>query len=262
MTASQALHTAPSPRPVGVITGGGTGIGAATALLLARKGYDLVINYNHSAAKAAAIKSQCEALGAQLALVPGDISDDTTCRAVVQTAIARLGRIDALINNAGTSVFTGRDDWGALNAEVFRRVYEVNAVSAFQLVRAAAPSLRRSRGSIVNVSSAAGVLGRGSSIPYILSKAALNALTLYLARTLAPEVRVNAVCPALVSSDWFTKGLGETASAEIEQTFHSAAPLQKSNTPEDVAEAIVWFVEKAATVTGELLLMDSGLHLT
>jgi 3-oxoacyl-[acyl-carrier protein] reductase len=249
-------------RPVAIITGGGTGIGAATALLLAARGYSLVVNYNRSEEQAVSVKTACEALGAQVSLAQGDVSDDQACRAIVRAAIERQGRIDALVNNAGVTVYSGRDDWDALDAEAFKRVYEVNTIGAFQMVRAAAPYLRQRKGAIVNVSSAAGVLGRGSSVPYTLSKAALNALTLYLARTLAPDVRVNAVCPALVTSDWFKKGLGEEAYLNIQDAFTSSSPLRKPNTPQDVAEAVVWFIEKGATVTGELLLMDSGLHLT
>lgn len=250
-----------STRSVAVITGGGTGIGAATALLLAERGYNAVINYNTSEKSANVVGRKCESLGATVNLIQGDVSDDIVCRRVVETAIENFGRIDVLINNAGMTTFSGRDNWGALDKKTFERIYEVNTLSAFQLIRAAVSYLRHSKGCVINVSSAAGTLARGSSIPYILSKAALNALTIYFARALAPDVRVNAVCPALVTTDWFKKALGESSYAEIEEKFIHDCALQRPNSAEDVAQAIVWLAESGRTISGELLQMDSGLRL-
>jgi 3-oxoacyl-[acyl-carrier protein] reductase len=129
------------------------------------------------------------------------------------------------------------------------------------MVRACAPHLKASKGCIVNVSSIAGTQGIGSSVPYIASKGAINSLTLYLARTLAPEVRVNAVCPGMVTSRWFRDGLGQEGFDKIKQGYEARTPLGRACTPEDVAEAIVWLVDGARTMTGELVQLDAGMHL-
>jgi 3-oxoacyl-[acyl-carrier protein] reductase len=129
------------------------------------------------------------------------------------------------------------------------------------MVRACMAHLKAAHGCVVNVSSIAGSLGIGSSVPYIMSKGALNSLTLHLARQLAPEIRVNAVCPGLITSRWFADGLGQQAFEKIKATVEQIAPLRRASTPDDVAEAVVWLVAGARTVTGELLLLDGGVHL-
>ncbi len=248
-------------RPVALITGSGTGVGAATALMLAERGYNIVINYSRSETEALASQAACQAAGADTVLVKGDVALDVDCKALTQAAIDRWGRIDALVNNAGISTFTGAANWDVLDMEVFLRIYAVNSVGAFQMVRACAPHLKAQRGSVVNVSSIAGSLGIGSSVPYIASKGALNAMTLYLARSLAPDIRVNAVCPGLITSRWFVDGLGQDGFDKVKAITESLAPLERASTPEDVAEAIVWLTTGARTMTGELLLLDGGVHL-
>lgn len=250
-----------SERKVALITGAGSGVGAAAALLLAQRGYDIAVNYSRSEEGARQTEAACRAAGAETLLVQGDVADDAACRAVAQAVAARWGRIDALVNNAGMTTFTGAANWEALDAEIFQRIYAVNTVGSFQMVRACAPQLKAARGCVVNVSSIAGALGIGSSVPYIASKGAMNSLTLYLARALAPEVRVNAVCPGLITSRWFRDGLGEEGYEKVKAGFEQRAPLGRACTPEDVAEAIVWLVDGARTVTGELMLLDSGVHL-
>ena len=143
--------------------------------------------------------------------------------------MARWGRLDALVNNAGTSVFGEAAKWDALDAEVFQRILGVNAIGTFQMVRAAVPHLKAAQGSIVNVSSVAGALGIGSSVPYVASKGAVNSMTLHLARALAPEIRVNAVCPGLITSRWFARGIGEAGLREDAASLRgrgAARPLQ------------------------------------
>lgn len=250
-----------SERKVALITGAGSGVGAATALLLARRGYDIAINYSRSEEGARQTQEACRAAGADTLLAQGDVADDAACRAMAQAVAARWGRIDALINNAGMTTFTGAANWEALDAEIFQRIYAVNTVGSFQMVRACAPHLKAARGCVVNVSSIAGALGIGSSVPYVASKGALNALTLHLARALAPEVRVNAVCPGLITSRWFREGLGEEGYEKVKAGYEQRAPLARACAPEDVAEAIVWLTDGARTVTGELMLLDSGVHL-
>ncbi len=248
-------------RKVALITGSGTGVGAATALMLAERGYNVVINYSRSETEAKASQAACQHAGADTLLMQGDVANDEDCKALVQASVERWGRIDALVNNAGISTFTGAANWDVLDMDTFSRIYAVNSVGAFQMVRACAPHLKLQQGSVVNVSSIAGSLGIGSSVPYIASKGALNAMTLYLARALAPDIRVNAVCPGLITSRWFVDGLGQAGFDKVKAITESIAPLERASTPEDVAEAIVWLTTGARTMTGELLLLDGGVHL-
>lgn len=248
-------------RKVALITGSGTGVGAATTLQLAQRGYNVLVNYSRSEAEARASQAACQATGADTLLVQGDVAVDADCKALVQAAVARWGRIDALVNNAGISTFTGVANWDVLDMDVFQRIYAVNTVGGFQMVRACAPYLKAAKGSVVNVSSIAGSLGVGSSVPYIASKGAVNAMTLYLARVLAPEIRVNAVCPGLITSRWFVDGIGQAGFEKVKAMYEQTTPLGRACTPEDVAEAVVWLVDGARTVTGELVLLDSGMHL-
>jgi 3-oxoacyl-[acyl-carrier protein] reductase len=144
---------------------------------------------------------------------------------------------------------------------VFQRILGVNTLGVFQMVRACVPHLKAAQGSIVNVSSIAGALGFGSSIPYVASKGAVNAMTLHLARSLAPDIRVNAVCPGLITSRWFTEGIGREGFEKVKAAVEQTTPLRRASTPEDVADAIVWLTCGAPTMTGELLLLDGGTHL-
>jgi 3-oxoacyl-[acyl-carrier protein] reductase len=248
-------------RKVALVTGSGTGVGAATALLLAQRGYDIVVNYSRSESEAQQSAAACREQGADVIVVKGDVAQDADCRAMAKAAVDKWGRIDALVNNAGISVFGKSAEWDALDAEAFQRILGVNTVGTFQMVRACLSHLKAAKGSVVNVSSVAGALGVGSSMPYIASKGAVNSMTLHLARQLAPDVRVNAVCPGLITSRWFEVGMGAEAAQKIQQNYEATMPLQNSCTPEDVAEAIVWLVDGARTVTGELVLLDSGMHL-
>ncbi len=248
-------------RKTAIVTGGATGVGAATALLLARRGYDLLINYSKSEDEAKESERACRDAGADVLLGKGDVAEDADCRRIVAAAVARWQRLDVLVNNAGISTFVGSGNWEALDAAIFQRIYAVNLLGTFQMVRAAAAHLKAARGAIVNVSSIAGALGIGSSIPYIASKGAINSLTLHLARTMAPEVRVNAVCPGMITTRWFPRGIGEDNARKLQAGYEASAPLGKSCTAEDVAEAVVWLADAARTVTGELVLLDSGVHL-
>ena len=250
-----------SDRKVAIVTGSATGVGAATALSLASRGYNLLINFSKSETEAQASQAACQAAGADTLLVQGDVALDADCRRLAQAAVDRWGRIDALVNNAGITSFAGVANWEALDTATFERIYGVNVIGAFQMVRACLPQLKAGGGSIVNVSSIAGALGIGSSVAYIASKGALNALTLHLARTLAPEVRVNAVCPGLITTRWFADGVGQDNADQIQAQYEKTVPLQTSCTAEDVAEAIVWLVDGARTTTGELLMLDGGMHL-
>lgn len=246
---------------VAIITGSATGVGAATALSLASRGYHVLINYSKSEEEARASEAACRAVGAETLLVRGDVADDGACRHMADAALARWGRIDALVNNAGITSFAGSANWDALDTATFQNIYGVNVIGAFQMVRACVPHLKAHNGCIVNVSSIAGALGIGSSVAYIASKGAINALTLHLARTLAPAIRVNAVCPGLITTRWFVDGVGQENAEKIRAQYENTVPLGTACSAEDVAEAIVWLVDGARTVTGELLLLDGGMHL-
>jgi 3-oxoacyl-[acyl-carrier protein] reductase len=248
-------------RKVAIVTGSATGVGAATAVSLAQRGYDVVINYSKSEAEARQSEAACRAVGAQTLLCGADVADDAACRRMVDAAHARFGRIDALVNNAGITSFAGSANWDALDPAVFHRIYDVNVVGAFQMIRACAPHLKRAQGAIVNISSVAGALGVGSSVAYVASKGAINALTLHLARAMAPDVRVNAVCPGLITTRWFVDGVGADNYQKLKANYEHSTPLGRACSAEDVAEAVLWLVDGAKTVTGEIILLDSGMHL-
>jgi len=252
-----SMHAA----PVAIVTGGGTGVGAATALLLARRGYAVLVNYSRSAAEAEASAAACAAAGVQTLVQRADVREDADCRALAAAALQRWGRIDVLVNNAGVTTFGGTANWDAISADDFQRVLGVNAMGTFQMIRACAPALKAARGAVVNVSSIAGSLGIGSSVAYIASKGAVNSMTLYFARAMAPEVRVNAVCPGLIETRWFVDGLGREGFERVKATYEGTAPLARACSAEDVAEAVAWLATGARTVTGELLLLDAGMHL-
>ncbi len=245
-----------------IVTGSATGVGAACAIELSRRGYRVLINYNKSEAEAEQTRAACAQAGGNPIVVQGDVADNTACVAMVDAAMNAWGRLDVLINNAGMTAFLGRDAWDQLDAEVFNRIYQVNVVGTFQMVRACEEHLKQDNGgAIVNVSSIAGALGIGSSIPYIASKGAMNSLTLHLARELAPEIRVNAVCPGLITTRWFTDGVGAENYEKIRKGYENSVPLKRASSAEDVADAVIWLATGAATTTGELLLLDGGKHL-
>jgi 3-oxoacyl-[acyl-carrier protein] reductase len=248
-------------RKTAIVTGAGTGVGAATALMLAQRGWNVAINYSKSEKEARESEASCRAAGADTLLCQGDVADDAACRRIVRATVERWGRLDALVNNAGVTTFTGSANWDALDGAAFARILGVNVVGGFQMVRAAAPHLRAGGdGAIVNVSSIAGSQGVGSSVPYVASKGGVNSLTLHLARALAPEIRVNAVCPGMITTRWFTDGMGREAYEKLKATYEQVTPLGRPCSAEEVADAVVWLIG-ARTVTGELIDLDSGLHL-
>jgi 3-oxoacyl-[acyl-carrier protein] reductase len=243
---------------VAIVTGSASGIGAATAVELSKRGWSVVVNYSKSKEKAEEIKKVCP----DSLLVQADVGDDAECRKLVKAALDKWGRIDALVNNAGTTKFVKHPDLDGLSAEDFLRIYRLNVVGPFQMVRACAPALKNAKGAVVNVSSVAGLLGTGSSMAYAASKAALNSLTFSLARVLGPEVRVNAVCPGYVDTPWQHSALGDAGAAQAAQRYSGMVPLKDYARPEDVADAIVWLIEGARQVTGETLFIDGGMHIS
>jgi len=247
-----------------LITGGGTGLGAAIALGAARRGARAVfLNCRKSIAEAEATAAAVRASGAEAAVVVGDVAEDAACRAIAN-ASSRYGRLDVLVNNAGiTKHVADHADLDGLSGEDFLRLFAVNTVAPFQMIRACRQLLQASSGaSVLMVSSIAGVSGTGSSVAYAASKGALNTMTLSLARALAPAIRVNAICPGFMDTRWFSTGLGPEAAAKLRARVAEAAPLKIASTAEDVADAALFLISDAARrITGETLLVDAGMHL-
>lgn len=248
--------------PVALITGGGTGIGAATAKLLASRGWNIAINYRASRDEAETTAAACRKLGADAITLQGDVADDGHCRRMAKQTLARWKRIDGLVNNAGITKVVAGADLEGLNAEDFHAIYATNVVGAYQMTRAAAPALRATgNGSIVNISSIVGIVGGGSSTAYAASKGALNTMTMALARALAPEIRVNAVCPSFVETRWVTSKMDAKQYKRVKAGVEANSPLQRICSTEDVAESVAWFIEGGRAITGEILMIDAGVHL-
>jgi len=246
-----------------LITGAASGIGAATARRFIREGWHVAINHldadQRDAAQALAASTQ--APGQRAVALEGDVTRDADCVRLVEGTLQALGRLDALVNAAGISKMVAHPRLHDVSADDFQRIYAVNTIGPFQMMRAAAAPLKASgSGSVVNISSRAGLMGSGSSIPYAASKAALNALTLALARVLAPEVRVNAVCPALVEQG-FVERLAPETFAQRRAHQINVSPLQRIGHPDEVAEAIWWLTTGASMMTGAIVELDFGMHL-
>ena len=255
--------TAEPTRPVAIVSGSATGIGAACARRLASHGFNVLINYARSAEAAEKTAARCRESGAEALVVQGDVSEDDACRTLVDEAAQRWGAIDVLVNNAGTTRFADPGDLATLSKDDFDRIFAVNVTGAYQLTRAASGHLKRSTyASIVNVSSHSGFSGMGSSMAYAASKGALNTLTLSLASALAPESRVNAVCPGYVDTRWMSGKLNDEEMKTFKVRAAEFAPLKHLVSPDEVAEAVCWFALGGRAITGQLLVIDAGTHLT
>jgi 3-oxoacyl-[acyl-carrier protein] reductase len=248
---------------VAVVTGSATGIGAACAEKLAGLGARVVVNCTKSVKDAEETIARIRNAGGEALLVQANVADDADCRRMASEAVTKWGRIDMLVNNAGTTKFADHANLDLLEADDFLGIYRVNVIGAYQMIRACAPHLKASGfGRVVNVSSIAGILGVGSSIAYAASKGALNTLTKSLARSLAPDIRVNAVCPGFVGTRWFSDHFGAETYARIVEHNKAAVPLNRAATADDVAEVVSFFCSEGARhITGETLLIDGGHHL-
>jgi 3-oxoacyl-[acyl-carrier protein] reductase len=250
-----------------VITGSASGLGAATAARLAKDGARIVINYSSSQKEAEQTADLCRTAGAEVVVVQGDVSRDDDCKKIVAAA-APWGRLDALINNAGTTKHMAHGNLDGLSAEDFQRLFAVNSIGPYLMVRAARSLLEAGANAsgrasaVVNVSSVAGISGVGSSVAYAASKGALNTMTYSLARALAPLIRVNTVCPGYMDTPWFTKGRGEAGARQVRDMVVAKVPLKVASTGEDVAAAVCFLATPASSnMTGELVRIDAGLHL-
>ncbi len=250
-----------------IVTGSASGLGAATAAILAKDGARIVINYASSQKEAEETADLCRAAGGEIVVVQGDVSRDEDCRKIAAAA-APWGRLDVLINNAGTTKHVPHHNLDGLSAEDFQRLFGVNTIGPFQMVRAARSLLEAGAtasgraSTVVNVSSVAGISGIGSSVAYAASKGALNTMTLSLARALAPLIRVNAVCPGYIDTPWFTKGRGVDGAAKVRDAVVAKVPLKRASTAEDVAGVVCFLAtQQSSNMTGEVLRIDAGAHL-
>jgi NAD(P)-dependent dehydrogenase (short-subunit alcohol dehydrogenase family) len=246
---------------VAIVTGGGTGIGQAVCLRLAKAGAKaVVVNYSRSAEEAQATAGELVSLGIEALAHQADISDEAAVKAMMAATVDRYGRLDVLVNNAGTTHFVPAPDLDGLTEDVWNDILSVNVKGTFYCCRAAAPELRKTKGAIVNIASIAGHRGSGSSIAYSVSKAGVLQLTRSLAIALAPDVRVNSVSPGLVSTRWFKSRFGEEANIPYEASFVSTTPLGVIATPDHVAIAVMAFIENDL-VTGQDVVVDGGRNV-
>lgn len=237
---------------VALVTGSATGVGRAVAVRLAKRGFAVCVNYSRSEREASETLEQVRSHGVPGLLVQANVADDRQVRVMVERCRTELGGLDVLVNNAATTHFIDHTNLEALTDEVWDGIFQVNLKGAMYCCRAAMPLLQARRGSIVNVTSVAGLQGVGSSIPYAASKAALNCLTKSLARAFAPEVRVNAVAPGPILTRWLADHMDHVERAV------QATPLQRAATPDDVADAIVYLALDTQLTTGQVLVLDGG----
>jgi NAD(P)-dependent dehydrogenase (short-subunit alcohol dehydrogenase family) len=237
-------------RPVALVTGSSSGIGAEVARRLGAAGYLVVVTSRSSVEAGQAVAT--EVGGSYL---QADVADEAQAAGLVGQVLDQHGRLDVLVNNAGTTEMIRHGDLAAATPEIWRRLYDLNVIAPFVLVTAAEQALRAAApGCVVNVSSLAGVRPTGSSIPYAASKAAFNHQTLLLAKALGPDIRVNAVAPGLVDTPWTADW------DDLRALVGAGAPLRRTATPGDVAEVVMGLV-RSTYVTGQVVVVDGGLGL-
>jgi 3-oxoacyl-[acyl-carrier protein] reductase len=237
---------------VALVTGSATGIGRATALLLAKRGLAVAVNYSRSENEARQTLEEVKRHGVEAILCRCNVANEAEVHTMVRRCREELGGLDVLVNNAGTTRFIDHANLDALTDEVWDEILGVNLMGTFYCCRAALPTLHERQGAIVNVTSIAGLQGDGSSIPYAASKAACNCLTKSLARAFAPRVRVNAVAPGPVQTRWLAD-YQDRVERYVQQT-----PMRQAATPEQVAEVVAFLALDASLVTGQVLVVDGG----
>lgn len=241
---------------VALITGGGTGLGREVSLRLAEEGMKIVVSYSRSKEEAEQTANDILKLGMEAIALQADLRRSGECTRLVEETLQACGQIDLLIHNAATTRFVAFTDLDSIDEEVWNELLNLNTKAAFFLAKAAAPSLKKTKGQIITTSSVAGIAPLGSSLPYSVSKAALIHLTKCLAVALAPEVRVNSVAPGLLLTRWVA-GFSES---QLEKSSQSAL-LQKETKVSDAASAFV-MLAKNQSCTGQVIVIDSGLLLS
>ncbi len=237
---------------VAIVTGSTSGIGEAVARVLVEAGARVMFNSSSSVEAGVAIAAE---FGDVARYHQADVSSEEECISLVDATLEAFGGLDILVNNAGHTQVIPHHDLDAVSEEIFRRIFDVNVFGTWYLSRAAVPALKASgNGNIINITSIAGLVAAGSSIPYAVSKAGINHLTRLMANVLGPEIRVNAVAPGLVETPW----------TETWEALHSVvsqqAPLGRSGTSEDCAEAVLGILH-ASYQTGDVVVVDGGLTL-
>jgi 3-oxoacyl-[acyl-carrier protein] reductase len=250
-----------------IVTGSASGLGAATAAILAKGGGKIVVNYSNSKKEAEETADLCRKAGAEVLVVQGDVSRDEDCKKIAAAA-SGWAKLDILVHNAGTTKHVPHHDLDGLSADDFQRIYAVNTIGPFQMIRAARSLLEAGAkasgraSAVVNISSVAGISGGGSSVAYAASKGALNTMTQSLARALAPLIRVNTVCPGYIDTPWFTKGRGEAGAKQVRDSVIAKVPLKIASSADDIAQVVCFLASPASSnMTGEIVRMDAGMHL-
>ncbi|MEM7272490.1 MAG: SDR family oxidoreductase [Actinomycetota bacterium] len=237
---------------VAIVTGSSSGIGEEVARRLSALGASVVVNSSSSVAAGEAV---ADSLPGPSLYVQADISDQSAVRRLLDATIERFGKLDILVNNAGWTTVVPHHKLDDLTDEVFLKTFEVNVYGTWWLTKAAIPFLRDSDDpNVVSVTSIAGVRPVGSSMAYSMAKAALNQMTVLLAKSYGP-IRFNAVAPGLVATPWTESWDAQHAAVA------AAAPLKRSATPEDCAEATVGLI-RMRYATGQVLVVDGGLTAT
>lgn len=238
---------------VALVTGGGTGVGRATSLQLAKRGFDVVVNYSRSQDEAESVAGEVRQLGARALAVQCDVSVDAQVKQMLATCQQEFGRLDVLVNNAGMTYFVEFTDLDAMSEEKWDRILGVNLKGAFFVSRAAVPLMRAGGGgSIVNIASVAGIAGAGSSIAYAASKGGLITMTKSFAKAFAPDIRVNAVCPGVILSRWLDDH------QEMVEAAINVTPLRRASSTEDIADVTTFLACDAKMMTGQAIVVDGG----
>lgn len=240
---------------VALVTGAATGVGRAVAIRLAALGYTLVINYSRSAREAEETLGLVRQGGSPNSghlVYQANVADDRAVRTMIERCQKDLGGLDILVNNAGTTHFIDHQNLEAVTDEVWDEIFNVNLKGTFYTCRAAIPLLRERQGAIVNVTSVAGIMGQGSSIPYAASKGALNTMTKSLAKAFGPKVRVNAVAPGPILTRWLE------GREEMIENYLQMTPLKRVASPEDIADAVVFLATGTNLMTGQVIVVDGG----
>jgi 3-oxoacyl-[acyl-carrier protein] reductase len=249
-------------KPAALVTGASSGIGRRTAVALARNGYDVVINYSRRDEAARETAGEVEATGAKALLSRCDVSDDAAVRTMLAGVREQLGRLDVLINNAGTTIDIEPKNFEAMSVEAWNRIFSVNVLGVFLVTRAATPLLRQSPNAcVVNTCSIAGLRPSAQPLPYAASKAAVANLTKTLANALGPEIRVNAVAPGWIEGEWMQRTLADNYQGLMARRA-KYTPLRRCCSEEDVADSILSFILHNRFVTGEILIVDGGFSST